>query len=133
MASLNRVTLIGNLGADVELKQTPSGHAVANLSVATSYKPKNGEEKTEWHRVTCWGQTAENCAKYIAKGSKVYVEGRLETRSWEKDGQKRYVTDIVAERVMFLSTKPGGQRQQRDEGPAGDGPPETTPFDEPPL
>ena len=130
MGSLNRVQLIGNLGADVELKNTPSGKAVANLSVATSYKPKEGAEKVEWHRVTVWGVTAENCAKYIAKGSQVFVEGRLETRSWEKDGQKRYSTEIVADSVLFLGSRTTGAPRP---AAATDEPPATTPFDDPPL
>ena len=106
MGGVNRVILVGNLGADVELKHTPSNKAVANLRIATSetFKDKAGQrqEKTEWHRVTVWGDQAENCAKYLAKGRSVYVEGRLETRSYDKDGQKHYATDVVAERVVFL-------------------------------
>ena len=125
MASVNKVILIGNLGADPELRFTPSGNrAVCNLSIATSetFKDKAGakQEKVEWHRVTVWGDQAEACHKYLAKGRSVYVEGRLQTRSWDdKDGTKRYSTDIVADRVQFLG---GGQgERKRDEGAATGG------------
>lgn len=110
MGSVNKVILVGNLGADPELKYTPSNRPVCNLSVATNevWKDKSGQkqEKTEWHRVNVWGEQAENCSKFLAKGRSVYVEGRLQTRSWDdKEGKKRYSTEIVAERVVFL----GGQ------------------------
>lgn len=105
--SVNKVILIGNLGADPELKYTPSNRPVCNLSVATneSWKDRDGQKKehAEWHRVTVWGEQAEHCSKYLAKGRSVYLEGRLQTRSWDdKDGQKRYATDIIADRVVFL-------------------------------
>jgi single-strand DNA-binding protein len=117
MGSVNKVILLGNLGADVELKYTPANRAVCNLRIATteSWKDHDGQkkEKTEWHRVTVWGPTAENCNKYLAKGKSVYLEGRLETRTYEKDGQKHYSTDIVADRVVFLG---GAERpKHRDE------------------
>jgi single-strand DNA-binding protein len=122
VSSVNKVILIGNLGADPELKQTPSGQAVCNLSLATSetFKDKSGakQERVEWHRVTVWGKTAENCAKYLEKGRSVYVEGRLQTRSWDdKDGKKRYSTDIVASDVKFLGSggSRNGQPQSRAE------------------
>jgi len=106
MGSVNKVILVGNLGADPELKYTPSSRAVSNFRIATTevFKDKAGQrqEKTEWHRITVWGDQAENCAKYLQKGRSVYVEGRLQTRSYEKDGQKHYATDVVAERVVFL-------------------------------
>jgi single-strand DNA-binding protein len=106
MGSVNKVILVGNLGADPELKHTPSNRAVCNLRIATAetWKDKGGQkqEKTEWHRVTVWGDSAENCSKYLTKGRSVYVEGRLETRSYDKDGQKHYSTEVVAERVVFL-------------------------------
>ncbi len=137
MASVNRVILIGNLGADPELKYTPGGNkAVCNLRVATteSYKDKSGQkqEKTEWHRVNVWGPQAEACQKYLAKGRSVYVEGRIETRSWDdKDGQKKYSTEIVAERVQFLgggkgdgASQGGGQSREQApyQPPGGSGP-----------
>ena len=119
MSSLNKVMLIGNLGADPELKHTGNNRAVCNLSIATneSFKDKEGQrqERTEWHRVTVWGETAENCGKYLAKGRSVYVEGRLQTRSYDKDGQKHYSTEIVADRVTFL----GGGNGQREGGNPG--------------
>ena len=112
MGSVNKVILIGNLGADPELKYTPSQRPLCNLRIATTevYKDKSGQrqEKTEWHRVTVWGEQAENCNKYLAKGRSVYVEGRLQTRSYDKDGQKHYATDIVADRVVFLGSGGAG-------------------------
>lgn len=112
MSSVNKVILIGNMGQDPELKETSGGTAVCNISLATSSFVKD-EEKTEWHRVTLWDKTAENVAKYMKKGSKLYVEGRLQTRQWEDDdGNTRYATEVVAERVAFLDSKP------KDEQPA---------------
>jgi len=112
MGSVNKVILIGNLGADPELKYTPSNRPLCNLRIATTevFKDKSGQrqEKTEWHRVTVWGDQAENCNKYLAKGRSVYVEGRLQTRSYDKDGQKHYATDIVADRVVFMGGGGGG-------------------------
>jgi single-strand DNA-binding protein len=111
MGSVNKVILVGNLGADPELKYTPSSRALCNLRIATTevYKDKGGQrqEKTEWHRVTVWGDQAENCSKYLAKGRSVYIEGRLQTRSYDKDGQKHYATDVVADRVVFLGSGSG--------------------------
>jgi single-strand DNA-binding protein len=118
MGSVNKVILIGNLGADPELKYTPSNRPVCNLSLATNevFKDKTGQrqERTEWHRVTVWGDQAENCNKYLAKGRTVYIEGRLQTRSWDdKEGKKRYSTEVVADRVVFLSSggNEGGARR----------------------
>ncbi len=113
MAGLNKVMVIGNLGADPELRYSPQGTAVANFSVATtdSWSDKNtGEkqERTEWHRIVTFGKIAENCAKYLAKGRQVYVEGRLQTSSYEKDGQTHYATKIIADVVTFLGTKQDG-------------------------
>ena len=118
MASLNSVTLIGNLGADPELKSTQSGRSVCNLRLAVneSWKDKGGQkqERTEWFNVVAWAEQGENCAKYLSKGRQVCVVGRLQNRTWEdKDGQKRYATDIVADRVVFLG---GGERGDRDTG-----------------
>lgn len=116
MGSVNKVILVGNLGADPELKYTPSGRPVCNLSVATNEtwkKSKDGEkqERVEWHRVQVWGDQAENCQKYLAKGRSVYLEGKLQTRSWEdKDGKKRYTTEIVADRVVFLGGGDGASK-----------------------
>lgn len=110
MASVNKVILIGNLGQDPEKKVTGSGQAVTTLNIATSerWNDKSGQrqEKTEWHRVVVWGPQAENCANYLSKGRQVYIEGRLQTRSWDdKDGNKRYTTEVVAQRVQFLGSK----------------------------
>ena len=111
MGSVNKVILVGNLGADPELKYTPTNRALCNLRIATTdvFKDKGGQrqERTEWHRVTVWGESAENCSKYLAKGRSVYVEGRLQTRSYDKDGQKHYATDVVADRVVFLGSGAG--------------------------
>lgn len=117
MASVNRVILIGNLGKAPELKYTTSNHhPVCNLSVATSERRKDKEEQTEWHNVVTFGVTAENCAKYLEKGRPVYIEGRIQTRSWEKDGQKKYMTEVIADRVVFLGS---GQRSgQANTAPA---------------
>lgn len=125
MASVNKVILIGNLGADPELRYTPNGNRpVCSLRIATTevYKDKAGakQEQTEWHRITVWGDQAENCNKYLAKGRSVYVEGRLQTRSWDdKDGQKKYSTEVVAERVKFLGG--GGGAQSGGGAPGGGG------------
>lgn len=116
--SINKVIIIGNLGRDPETRDTRSG-TVVRLSVATAYRPRDGEEQTEWHRVTVFGKQAEACARYLSKGRQVYVEGRLHTSSYEKNGEKRYSTEIIAERVQFL----GGKGERRGDGPAPyDGP-----------
>lgn len=118
MSGVNKVIIIGRLGQDPELKQTGSGQAVCTLNVATSenWKDRDGnrQERTEWHRIVIWGKQAENSAKYLAKGRQVYLEGRLQTRSWETpDGQKRYTTEIVASTVQFLG---GGASESRSQG-----------------
>lgn len=110
--SVNKVILVGNLGADPDMRYTGSGQAVCELRIATeeSWTGKDGQRnaKTEWHRVVVWGNTGEACAKHLAKGRQVYVEGRIQTRSYDdKDGQKRYVTEIIASDVKFLG---GGDR-----------------------
>ena len=108
MASLNKVTLIGNLGADPEIKQTNNGQHVANLRIATSetYTDRNGQrqESTEWHNVSAFGKTAEICGQYLSKGRSVYVEGRIKTREYtDRDGNNRKATEIVANQVLFLN------------------------------
>lgn len=103
----NLVILIGNLGDKPKLNQANNGTAVANFSVATTenwMKDGQKESKTTWHRVNVWGKQAENCEKYLDKGSKVYIEGKIDNRSYEKDGEKKYVTEIVAREVKFLNT-----------------------------
>lgn len=107
MAGVNKVILVGRLGADPEVKTIPNGQTVARLSLATSeaWTGKDGQkqERTEWHRIVVWGKQAENCGKHLSKGRQVYVEGRLQTRSWEdQQGQKKYSTEVVANTVQFL-------------------------------
>jgi len=114
--SVNKVIVIGNLGQDPELKHTTTGSAVANFSVATSesWMDKQGQkqEKTEWHRIVVWGKTAESCSKHLNKGSQVYVEGSLQTRQWDdEEGKKRYMTEIRANTVQFLSSKRAEKEQ----------------------
>ena len=119
-ASLNKVMIIGRLGSDPEIRYTPSGSPVVNMSVATdeSYQ-KDGQkvEQTEWHRVQVWRKLAEHCANYLSKGRLVFVEGRLRTRKWQdQQGNDRYTTEIVARTVQFLDKAKDGQ-QAGDVGP----------------
>jgi single-strand DNA-binding protein len=112
MASVNKVILLGHLGADPETRFLPSGEAVCNLRLATSesFKDKSGakQEHTEWHRVSFFGKTAEIATEYLKKGSPVYVEGRIRTRKWtDKEGQERYSTEIVGDRMQLLGKKDG--------------------------
>jgi len=125
MASVNKVILVGNLGSDPEVKYTPSGAAVANFNIATNenWTSKDGkkEERTEWHRIVVWNKLAELCGEYLAKGRTVYVEGRLQTREWnDKDGNKRYTTEIVAQTIQFLGC--GAERGQRPAASQGGAP-----------
>jgi single-strand DNA-binding protein len=111
--SVNKVILIGGLGRDPESRYTPSGTAVATLSLATKeeWKGKDGQkqESTEWHRVVAWGRLGEICGEYLHKGSQVYIEGRLQTKAWEdKEGNKRYTTEVVAQRMQMLG---GGKNE----------------------
>ena len=113
MASVNKVILIGNLGADPETRYLPSGDAVTNIRIATTdtWKDKSGEkqEHTEWHRIAFFGKLAEIAGEYLKKGSPVYVEGRIRTRKWQdKEGQERYSTEIVADRMQLLGARGGG-------------------------
>jgi single-strand DNA-binding protein len=131
MAGVNKVILIGNLGADPELRYTSGGSAVADLRLATTrkYTTKDGtsQEDTQWHRIVVWGKQAENCKEYLSKGRQVYVEGRLQTRQWEdRDGNKRYTTEVVAVQVQFLGGGRGGG------GGGVDGPPPPADGDMPP-
>jgi single-strand DNA-binding protein len=127
MASVNKVILIGNLGSDPEVRYTPSGSAVANFNIATNenWKDKNGQdqERTEWHKIVVWGKQAENCGEYLSKGRTVYVEGRLQTRDWtDKEGNKRYTTEIVANTIQFL-----GGPGERGKGGSEGRPPKSAP------
>jgi len=110
MAGVNKVILIGRLGKDPEMRYTPDGTAVANFSIATSdewtdKETQERKEKTEWHRIVAWRRLGEICGQYLARGRQVYVEGKIQTRSWEKDGITRYTTEIIASDVQFLGTK----------------------------
>ena len=121
MASLNKVILIGNLGRDPETRYLPNGDAVTTISVATTetWKDKSGEkqEKTEWHRVSLFRRLGEIAGEYLKKGSQVYIEGRIEYREYEKDGQKRYTTDIIANEMKMLGSRQGGgEPMDRDGG-----------------
>ena len=115
MGSVNKVILVGNLGRDAELRYTPGGAAVATLNMATTevWNDKGGQrqEKTEWHRIVLWGKQAESLQEYLTKGKQIYVEGRLQTRQWDdKDGNKRYTTEIKADRITLLGGGGGGGR-----------------------
>ena len=116
---INKAILIGNLGADPEVRYTQSGAAVANFNLATTEtwtKDGKKEEKTEWHRIVAFARLGEICGEYLSKGSRVYIEGRIQTRQWDdKDGNKRYTTEIVAREMKMLSSKgasTGGSNQE---------------------
>jgi single-strand DNA-binding protein len=124
MASLNRAMLIGRLGKDPEVRYTQDGKAVASFSIATSEKWKDkatGEnrEKTEWHRIVAFRRLGEICGEYLSKGSQIYIEGRLQTRSWEKDGVTRYTTEIIADRMQMLGSKDRGDFQGNNKSQSG--------------
>jgi single-strand DNA-binding protein len=120
---VNKVILVGRLGADPDMRYTPSGQGVCELRVATSesWNDKNGQrqERTEWHRVVVWGKRAEICSKYLSKGRQVYIEGRIQTRNYDdKEGNKRYITEVIANDVQFLGGgREGGGREKADEAP----------------
>jgi single-strand DNA-binding protein len=129
MASVNKVILVGNLGRDPETRYTTGGDAVTNIRVATTdtWKDKNGEkqEKTEWHTVVFFGRQAEIAGEYLKKGRQVYVEGRLQTRKWQdKEGQDRYTTEIVADRMQMLGSREGSgapvAAEPSERAPAGE-------------
>jgi single-strand DNA-binding protein len=137
--SLNRAQIIGNLTRDPETRQTPSGRSVANFGIATNHRWTDAsgqkQEKVEFHNVVVWGKLAEICAQYLKKGSKVFVEGRLQTREWEgQDGVKRYRTEIVADNMIMLDRKgapiAGGVEGIVDREPAGIGIDEEPPAEE---
>jgi single-strand DNA-binding protein len=118
---VNKVILVGNLGADPDMRYTPSGQGVCELRVATSesWNDKNGQrqERVEWHRIVVWGKRAEVCSKYLSKGRQVYIEGRIQTRTYDdKDGNKRYITEVIANDVQFLG---GGTREGGGAGAGG--------------
>ena len=133
MASLNKVMIIGNLGADPEMRFAPSGSPVTSFTIASSriFTTKDGEKKqeTEWFTVVTWDKLAENCNQFLSKGRKAYVEGRLKTRSWEdKEGVKHYKTEVIASQVIFLDRS--GAAPLPEEAAEGEGeiPPEELPF-----
>ncbi|CAD7769674.1 Single-stranded DNA-binding protein [Candidatus Methanoperedenaceae archaeon GB50] len=128
MAGINKVILIGHLGADPELRYTPNGTPVANFRIATTerWTNKQGErtESTEWHRIVAWGKLGEFCGQYLNKGKQIYIEGRLRTRSWEdRDGKKQWTTEIIAQRLQLLG-KP--EKPSEEEVPV----PEEAPVEE---
>ncbi len=126
---VNKVILLGRLGADPDIKHTQNGKPVATLSIATSRAVKKDdkwEDVTEWHRVVCWDKLAETCEKYLNKGDQAYFEGRLQTRAWEdKDGVKRYVTEIIAYDMQMTGAPKGGSGHGHDDIPP---PNEDVPF-----
>ncbi len=129
MAGVNKAIILGHLGRDPEIKYMQSGQPVCKLNIATSrkYTNKNNEpvEETEWHRVSVWGKQAEHCNNFLTKGRQVYVEGRLRTSSYDKDGQKHYTTEIVADTVQFIGGRDGGggaEGGERSGRPAGRAP-----------
>jgi single-strand DNA-binding protein len=122
MSGINKAIIVGRLGRDPEIRYTPGGVAVANFSVATSEEWKDREsnekkERTEWHRIVAFGKLGEICGEYLSKGKLIYVEGRIQTRSWEdKDGNKKYTTEIVASDVQFLDKKDSGSGDYTGKG-----------------
>jgi len=130
---VNRVILVGNLGADPEMRYTADGTAIARFNVATgeSFVDKQGtrQERTEWHRVVAWRKLAEICGQYLSKGKLVYIEGKIRTRSWEQDGVKKYTTEIEADTMRMLGPK-GGERESEPPfaPPEGGGPEDDIPF-----
>ena len=148
MGTVNKVIIVGNMGRDAEVRYTPGGAAVATLSLATTdvWNDKAGQrqEKTEWHRVVVWGKQAETLAEYLTKGRQIYVEERLQTRQWDdKDGNKRYTTEIRSDRIVLLGGRGGGAQEGGGGGDYGSprpssggggappGPPELTEDDIP--
>jgi single-strand DNA-binding protein len=123
---LNKAILIGNLGKDPEVRYTPSGLGIANFNIATSetWTNKEGEKetRTEWHRIVAFGKLAEICGEYLSKGKQVYIEGRIQTRDWEdKDGIKRYTTEIVANQMLMLGSRDPADAARPQGGTAGAG------------
>lgn len=124
VSSMNKVILIGRLGNDPELKYTPNGTAQAQISLATSEKWKdsdgNQKEKTEWHRIVAWRRQAEFVGEWLKKGQLVSIEGKLQTRSWEQDGQKKYMTEIIADNITMLGSRAEGGGGSKTGGPPKD-------------
>jgi single-strand DNA-binding protein len=136
MASVNKAILIGNLGKDPELRYTPSGQAVASFPLATSekYKDKDGnwQERTDWHNIVVWGRQGETTKEYLKKGRSAYVEGRIQTRSYDdREGNKKWITEIVASRVQFLGGRGDGDRSGDGQNMSESDLPETAAVSEP--
>jgi single-strand DNA-binding protein len=124
MQGVNKVIVMGRLGQDPEVRMTPNGQHVCTMSLATSeswMKEGNKEERTEWHRIVLWGKTAELAGKYLKKGRAVYIEGKLQTRSWQdKDGQKRFTTEIVGNTMQFVDSG-SGRNAENSDAPSSEG------------
>ena len=143
MGSVNKVFLVGNLGRDAEQRHTAAGRAVSNFTLATTdtWTDKTSgqrQERTEWHRVVVWGRQAESLQPYLTRGKQICVEGRLQTREWnDRDGNKRYTTEVQADRITLLGSRGGGGERQdmaadrEQDAPAGGGPAELTDDDIP--
>jgi len=125
MGSVNKAILVGNLGRDAEVTTSASGVSIARFSLATTFRRKdtrsgNWEDRTEWHRIVLIGKQADSLRDYLKKGKQIYVEGRIETRSWDdKDGQKRYMTEIIADRIQLLGGGGGARGASRPDEQAG--------------
>jgi single-strand DNA-binding protein len=136
MAGVNKVILVGNLGADPEMRYTADGTAVCNFRIATTerFKDRQGnmQERTEWHKIVAWRRLAEICGQYLSKGKQVYIEGRIRNESWEKDGVKQYSYKIEADTLQMLGGQGAGARVQEPEPPFGP-PPGGVPEDDIPF
>jgi single-strand DNA-binding protein len=136
MAGVNKVILVGNLGADPEMRYTADGTAVCNFRIATTerFKDRQGnmQERTEWHRVVAWRKLAEICGQYLAKGKQVYVEGKIRSDTWEQEGVKRYSYKIEADTMQMLGTG-GGRGEEREPEPPFEPPPGGVPEDDIPF
>lgn len=136
MASLNRATLIGHLGKDPEVRFLSTGKAVARFSVATKETWKNAEgerqERTDWHNIVVWGKLGELCGQYLAKGRQVYVEGSIQTRTYDQQGTTRYITEIIARTVLFLGSRDAAAPAAASSAPAdtADGGRDAQPYDD---
>jgi single-strand DNA-binding protein len=134
MAGINKVILVGNLGADPEVRYTASGTAVARFNLATTERFKdredNWQDRTEWHRIVAWRKLAEICGQYLSKGSQVYIEGKIRSSTWEKDGVKRYTYEIWADTMQMLGARRGLEREPEPpfEPPPGGAPEDDIPF-----